>query len=81
MILTFVMILTVIIFLTADDLLKTHAPNIPEINRIMLSGFAGLIACMYLLKTYAPNVSPDIRKITSVFVAVMICILLIWLEG
>ncbi|MBR7085209.1 MAG: hypothetical protein IKI37_08550 [Oscillospiraceae bacterium] len=52
MILTFVMILTVIIFLTADDLLKTHAPNIPEINRIMLSGFAGLIACMIAILLY-----------------------------
>jgi hypothetical protein len=52
MILIIIMILTVIIFLTADDLLKTHAPNIPEINRIMLSGFAGLIACMIAILLY-----------------------------
>lgn len=52
MILIIIMILTVIIFLTADDLLKTHAPNIPEINRIMLSGLAGLIACMIAILLY-----------------------------
>ena len=46
------MILTVIIFVATDDLLKTHAPNIPQINRIILSGLAALIACMIAILLY-----------------------------